>query len=133
MKALTIHQPWATLVAIAAKRYETRSWRTDYRGPLAIHAGAREVDWMLCQREPFRSALAGRTMTRGGIIAIATLADCLSVDSLFLEFSELERAFGDYSPRRYAWLLEDVTLLTTPIPTRGHQMLWDWDDSSIAP
>lgn len=38
MKALTLTQPWATLVAIGAKQIETRSWKTDYRGPLAIHA-----------------------------------------------------------------------------------------------
>ncbi len=40
MKALTVWQPWATLVAIGAKRIETRSWSTSYRGPLAIHAAA---------------------------------------------------------------------------------------------
>lgn len=39
MKALTLTQPWASLVAIGAKQIETRSWATKYRGPLAIHAG----------------------------------------------------------------------------------------------
>lgn len=38
MNALTLMQPWATLVAIGAKRIETRSWATRYRGPSAIHA-----------------------------------------------------------------------------------------------
>lgn len=38
MKALTLTQPWATLVVIGAKVIETRSWRTSYRGSLAIHA-----------------------------------------------------------------------------------------------
>lgn len=38
MKAITLTQPWATLVAIGAKRIETRSWTTRYRGPLTIHA-----------------------------------------------------------------------------------------------
>ena len=38
MKALTLTQPWATLVAIGAKTIETRGWSTSYRGPLAIHA-----------------------------------------------------------------------------------------------
>ena len=38
MKVITLTQPWATLVAIGAKRIETRSWPTRYRGPLAIHA-----------------------------------------------------------------------------------------------
>lgn len=37
--ALTLHQPWAHLVAIGAKQFETRSWSTPYRGWLIIHAG----------------------------------------------------------------------------------------------
>ena len=41
MKAITLHQPWASLVAAGVKTVETRSWRTSYRGPLAIHAGLR--------------------------------------------------------------------------------------------
>lgn len=64
MKAITLTQPWATLVAIGAKRIETRSWRTPYRGPLAIHAaqGLKPVGGFLglkdmCWSEPFRSVL----------------------------------------------------------------------------
>lgn len=41
MKALTLQQPWATLLATGRKRIETRSWKTSYRGPIAIHAAAR--------------------------------------------------------------------------------------------
>ena len=59
MKALTLYQPWATLVAIQAKRIETRSWKTDYRGPLVIHASkkfsAEAAD--LCKDSPFFEAL----------------------------------------------------------------------------
>lgn len=40
MKALTLWQPWASLVALGVKRIETRSWPTTYRGPLLIHAAA---------------------------------------------------------------------------------------------
>ena len=42
MKALTIWQPWASLIACGAKRYETRSWATKYRGPIAIHAAMKD-------------------------------------------------------------------------------------------
>ena len=42
MKALTIWQPWASLIAGGAKQYETRSWATQYRGPIAIHAAAKD-------------------------------------------------------------------------------------------
>lgn len=38
MKILSLWEPWASLMAIGAKKIETRSWSTDYRGWLAIHA-----------------------------------------------------------------------------------------------
>lgn len=44
MRALTLHQPWASLIAIGEKTIETRSWSTQYRGPLAIHAAKRRAD-----------------------------------------------------------------------------------------
>lgn len=90
MKALTLTQPWATLVALGAKRIETRSWSTSYRGPLAIHAAKRLADlgsehelMLLCRREPFRSALIGAGylgtpgLPRGAIVATCTLLDCV--------------------------------------------------------
>lgn len=42
MKALTIWQPWASLIACGVKQYETRSWPTKYRGPIAIHAAIKK-------------------------------------------------------------------------------------------
>ncbi|HVT78326.1 MAG TPA: ASCH domain-containing protein [Acidimicrobiales bacterium] len=48
MKALTLHEPWATDVAEGRKRIETRGWSTRYRGPLAIHAARtlRSVEYL---------------------------------------------------------------------------------------
>src|SRR3982751_1322426 len=82
MKALTLTQPWATLVAIGAKRIETRSWSTTYRGEVAIHAakGFPRDCHELCATEPFLSVLkaAGFTHTRelptGVIVADGVLA-----------------------------------------------------------
>jgi hypothetical protein len=63
MKAITLYQPFAALIAIGAKRIETRSWNTNYRGPLAIHVSKRVppeyrsyCNWM---HEPFATALKG--------------------------------------------------------------------------
>ena len=60
MKALTLHQPWANLVALGHKQIETRSWATKYRGALAIHAGKYfpPANRNLISSEPFLSALA---------------------------------------------------------------------------
>lgn len=97
-KVLTLTQPWASLVAIGAKRIETRSWSTSYRGPLAIHAaqglGPVKGVWglrSLVGNEPFFSALADITehtadvslvdaivgaLPRGEIIAVCDLLGC---------------------------------------------------------
>jgi hypothetical protein len=41
--------------------------------------------------------------------------------------SPSEKAFGDYTPGRYAWLLADVRRLPEPIPARGALGLWEWE------
>lgn len=142
MKALTLTQPWASLVACGAKRIETRSWRTDYRGPLAIHAGkglgglgagATESDLTtLLYEEPFRQALFGdvwlppadvrKSIPRGAIVAVCRLGGCVPTSSFDRvmeaatdERRELERAFGNYGEGRWAWLLNDVRRLDEPV------------------
>lgn len=47
MKAITIWQPWSSLLACGAKGHETRSWATSYRGPIAIHAAALSIPQVL--------------------------------------------------------------------------------------
>jgi hypothetical protein len=47
MKVISIIQPWATLIAIGEKKFETRSWSTKYRGELAIHA-SKKIDKAAC-------------------------------------------------------------------------------------
>jgi hypothetical protein len=143
MKALTLTQPWATLVAIGAKRIETRSFRVSYRGPLAIHAakgfpnGARAQ----CLFEPFVSALRPHCATlgdipRGVVLATCNLVDCLPMEAevclsgVFDDYPNLdtpqERAFGNYSEGRWAWILEDVQRLDQPVPAKGALGLWEW-------
>ena len=145
MKALTLTQPWATLVAMGAKRIETRSWSTSYRGPLAIHAGAGpstfgwpQLNHICNHTEPFRSVLKldGRhpyeALPTGAIVAVAELVGVVPVTSVHQHtlidwpLTQQERAFGDYSAGRYAWLLADVRALPEPIPARGALGLWDW-------
>ncbi len=159
MKVLTLTQPWATLVAIGAKKIETRSWETMYRGPLAIHAakGFPKPAQELCFTEPFLSALAvtmvgqGKyrpdQLPRGMIVAIGELFDCRSTEEarpgkrgwfahvnnkpVYWELTDQERAFGDYTPGRYAWLLANVRPLPAPIPAKGALGLWTIDDVVI--
>lgn len=136
MKALTIHQPWASLIAYGHKRYETRSWATSYRGPIAIHAGKslapirelEESDRRLVWR--MRTKLYGQaldTLPFGAIVAIGELVACSSTLGGMIVLEENERAFGNFSAGRYAWEIVNVNPLREPIPARGAQGLWDWE------
>lgn len=147
MKALTLTQPWATLVAIGAKAIETRSWRTTFRGPIAIHAaqGFPEEAEEICHKDPFRSVLnaAGihRTgeLPRGAIVAVAVLLDCWQFDWGSAEripisglYPPHEISFGDLSPGRWGFKLANVRALTTPIPARGMLGLWELPEEVAA-
>jgi hypothetical protein len=138
IKALSIGQPWASLVAIGAKELETRGWSTAYRGPLAIHASktfpaqAREE----CLLEPFVSSLewAGlgpETLPRGEVVAIGWLEDCLDARTARKlikhgVFRRRELAFGDFKPGRFVLVLKRMRVLPKPIPATGKLGLWDW-------
>lgn len=133
MKAITLTQPWATLVAIGAKRIETRSWRTDYRGPLAIHAAKGLPKWVwnwYTQNSWARAALGIESysdllaMPRGAIVAITRLTVVQPVSAIVVD--DRERAFGDYSAGRFAWLLTNIECLPKPIEAKGALGLWEW-------
>ncbi|MEG6521107.1 ASCH domain-containing protein [Desulfotomaculum sp. 1211_IL3151] len=143
MKTITLWQPWASLVAIGAKKIETRSWATKHRGPLAIHA-AKKVDTNVCVKREFVIPLNehGMVMIKdlpvGAVIATCNLVDCVEIESASLlrrvarlkngvEISGNEFVVGFYAPGRYAWILEDVKQLDKPVPAVGKQRLWEWD------
>jgi len=122
IKAISLWQPWATLVAIRAKQFETRSWPTNYRGPLAIHAAQRwtREQRELCETEPFKSALTGY-LPFGRIVAVCNLVDCCTTDSIAaFGISPNELAFGDWTHGRFAWELTLVRQIQ-PIPCTGRQ------------
>lgn len=131
MKALTLWQPWATLVCLGLKQYETRSWRTPYRGPLVIHAAARpvmreEVSGEIIQALKAAGLTSPGTLPLGVGLCIVELVDCLWVERVRPLISDQERAFGNYAPGRYAWKLENVQPFPEPVKARGYQLLWDW-------
>lgn len=148
MKALTLWQPWASLIAFGAKQIETRSWDTRYRGPLAIHAGKGfPLECRaLCAEEPFRSALQAaeipdwQALPLGAVVAVVTVADCRPTGRTLSSYpfapewlpeeGSPERAFGDYRPGRYGWFLENILRLPEPVPAKGRQGLWNWEPSA---
>jgi hypothetical protein len=143
MKVISIIQPWATLIALGEKKFETRSWATKHRGELAIHA-SKKIDKDACRNMWFESVLEKhgfneKNLPTGVILATSILAECYKVtnnyeDSALLEayfcadvtISGNEFEFGDYSEGRYAWELVDVKVLQKPIPAKGQLGLWNY-------
>lgn len=127
MKAITITQPWATLIALGHKRIETRSWVTNYRGPIAIHAAK---GFPVSAR---RFAEIERSIGRvpaslpcGAVVATARLVDVRPTWEVVAIISGLERHLGNYSAGRFAFVLEEVVVFTEPVPVRGALGLWEW-------
>lgn len=147
MKAISLWQPWASAIAVGAKRIETRSWATHYRGRIAIHAAKRLVKSELAMLERWgdwqavfatsRYAVDFLRLPFGAVVAVADLVDCVPYNRLNLSaLAELrhhegqpayphwtERRLGNYGPGRYGWMLENVRPIT-PIPYRGEQGLF---------
>ena len=136
MKALSIRQPWAWMILHAGKDVENRTWPTDYRGWVAIHAAAG------CTHDEFEDAMmwvgtilrpderlpteAYRmtfdTLQRGCIVGAAVLHDCVS---------HQHRSRWFQGP--YGFLLRDVLVLEKPIPMKGHLGLWECPELGQTP
>ena len=146
MRALSLTQPWASLVATGAKQIETRSWSTPVRGPIAIHAAKNFPAWAKenCIYSYFQRALEPiginslddlHLLPTGAIIAVADLAACVSTNGGVLNLDGKtykaplpgtpENAFGDFSRNRYMYFLENVCQLPEPIPCRGALSFWE--------
>jgi hypothetical protein len=141
MRALTLWQPWASLIAWGAKRYETRSWETTYRGPIAIHAAMnQDMSVELFRTNSFyRKVFEARGLTideirkglrMGVVVAVVDLIDIEKTERLIYGerkvISQQEENFGDWTCGRYAWKLGNVRELVEPIPAMGRQQVWEW-------
>lgn len=194
VKALTLHQPWASLVAMGVKTVETRSWSTKYRGRLYIHAGTSleglrslefdyEDGWaigsfehdddeafcwqringeMIVQR--YHGGEGPERLPLGAIVATCELVDVVPIvdreegpvdaPTFVATFTrpakaaalvlvrrgqtpvwtdiEDQRPYGDFTPGRFAWLLDDIKPVDPPVPCRGWQGLWNVPDDVLA-
>ena len=151
IRGLSLTQPWASLVALGVKQIETRSWGTNYRGLVAIHAskGFPLREHELLTTEPFASCLQRggiktiHDLPLGAIVAVAQLtkvqpmvdADNTGDDRGYYyrgesdqwdraPLSQQENSFGVYGADRFAWHLSSVLRLPTPIPCKGSLGLW---------
>lgn len=135
--AITIWQPWASLIVHGMKRFETRSWLVDYRGPIAIHAAKKnplsvELEWPKALFEKVVKQIGDfRLLPRGAVIGLVRLVSVCNAGRLLSStpgFVETDECYlGDYSLGRYAWALRDPKRFVQPYQQRGQQRLWYWD------
>lgn len=143
MKALTLSQPWASLVALGHKRVETRTWKTNYTGALVIHAAKsylpEDLEW--AQTPGIRKLLDPldpADLPLGVGLCVVTLLGCIQtervdklVESGFPEFGPIEYTLGNFEPKRWAWMLEFDGLFIPPVMCKGALGLWDWPQADL--
>lgn len=154
MKAISLWEPWASLIACGAKRFETRSWATSYRGTLLICASKGGLPVgdlrMVLASLQFQGGLAPliglpldfacdtwegvgiEHLQFGNAVAVCELVGCATSDSLTHKQIGTDAPFGDFTPGRFAWLLHDVRRLARPFPVKGRQGFFNVDDALVA-
>lgn len=139
MMGLSLWQPWASLIAWGFKQYETRSWATNYRGPLVIQA-AKSTKGLSWNNEWIENAFdvmceVPADLPLGAALCVVDLVDCYRTETLVNAtgdsglpiISEREKAYGDWSRGRFAWKLSNVRRINPPILMRGYQQIFDID------
>lgn len=128
MKVLSITEPYATLIKDGIKKIETRSWKTNYRGKLYIHASSTKIPKEYREKKDLMKLVNINELNFGNIICSCDLVDCIEMTDEFIEKikkNKNEYICGDYANGRYAWILENIEVLDKPIPAKGHLGIWN--------
>ncbi|WP_428657597.1 ASCH domain-containing protein [Runella sp.] len=145
MKAISLLQPWASLVVEGVKGYETRGFNTNHRGKILIHASLGQelktkgmpkiktkemvLNW------PFNIFITDfSALPFGAIIGCVDLIETYKTEeviekNLLSEFcpakDSIEYHLGDYSANRFAWKLENPIIFKHQIPIKGNLSIWN--------
>lgn len=136
MEALTLWQPWATLMAIGAKKIETRGWPMPQKihgAWIALHAAsvattpagelraAFDVPEIARALAPYYTI---RDLPAGMIVAVAYAARSIPTDTLRPRVGPDELAMGHYAPGRHGWMFDRIIRLREPVLAKGAQGIW---------
>ena len=126
MKVITIKQPFASLIAEGIKKYEFRTWKTNYRGEIYIHAG-NGID-----KEAMKKyAHYNLDYPKGKIIAKANLIDCLKIDDTARNMLKEEKkdvyenVINNKNWDGYGFKLENITKIN-PLEAKGKLNIWNY-------
>ena len=145
MKAFTVYQPYAYAIIEGLKLNETRPRRTNIRGRVAVHAGKRHFNKGGFQEQLIAEMAYGKIIEEeyergiehlkratelvyGAVVGTVEIVDCVHVEEIIHTLSERERLLGDYSPGRFAWVMKNPVAFSMPVPAKGKQGWWNWDE-----
>lgn len=148
VKAISVWEPWASLIAMELKRFETRSWSTNYRGPLLICASkfrltrSQTLEILPGIREAIRphefARFSYNRLPFGKALCVVDLEQCFCADKVLWQLGlkatdrNREIVLGDYTFGRFAWKLTNVRRFKEPWPWPGSLGLFNVPDKEIA-
>lgn len=122
IKGISLHQPWASAMALGLKKNETRHWTTSYRGSLLIHAAKRkptkyEINIFFHILRNFGHPIYWLSrLPYGAILCKVNLIDCQQIGhENCLETNTLEYYLGNYDHDRFMWITDNLKVLKEPI------------------
>lgn len=125
MKVISIKQPWASLIAHGIKDIENRTWRTNYRGRILIHAGASKKEgWRLNDVQRFHLRRSGSSLCStdfdklpfGSIIGSVEIVDCVQAHSSVWAEKDV-----------WNWVLANPVLYQVLVSAKGKLSLWEFE------
>lgn len=139
MKTISLWEPWGTAIAKGLKKIETRGWRTNHLGPLAIHCAKTRDHAEFIFLPSVNDYFVGVGVTDasqlsfGCVVAVCELVGVLPTEELLQRkmVTPQEYAFGNYSAGRFGWVLENIQPLHTPLSRRGSQGFFETPDSLL--
>lgn len=144
MKALSIKQPWASLIVHGIKDIENRTWKTNFRGRIYVHTSISPAFtgsytdnlpdgfWTGLTEEQRRTYLLS-FQHRGFIIGEIDIIDCvINHESIWAEKTPMP-PHDDIGrlPAIYNWVLANPVLYEKPMPCKGKLSFWEPDAQTL--
>ncbi|CAN7301667.1 hypothetical protein LJR231_001539 [Phyllobacterium sp. LjRoot231] len=152
MKAITIWQPWASLIMANAKPYEFRGWPVPHviiGTTIAIHAGARPMKrgeladlitrltsdqaWTTCLNKEIALPLLERAITSPGILPLSSILGTVKIgkakggNDIVHEFGGKLNDSDRNQHSNFAWPLSEIKVFEPFVPAKGMQGFWEWE------
>lgn len=131
MRVLILDEPWATLIKNKKKYIETRSWKTNYRRELYIHAGKKIIDKATKSRLDLMNLVKDDKMNYSKIVCKCELVDCIYMTEEYIKKTKTEEPqqfiCGEYAVGRYACILTNIEPIENDKLVSGEPGIWTYD------